>query len=197
MSDEQNIQEGLTPEEALAAAAEATDEEVTAEAFTENSIEAELAAAHNEIANLQDQMLRIQAEMQNIRRRAEADVEKAHKFGSEKFAGEMLAVVDNLERAIAACVAEDDATKAIREGVELTLTGLLNSLAKFKVEVVNPEGEPFNPELHQAMTMVDVPNAAPNTVLTVMQKGYTLHGRLLRPAMVVVSKGAPQVDTQA
>lgn len=197
MSDEQNIQEGLTPEEALAAAAQAAGEDATAQVTTDNTVENELAAAHNEIANLKDQMLRTQAEMQNIRRRAEADVEKAHKFGSEKFAGEMLAVVDNLERAIAACVAEDDATKAIREGVELTLNGLLNSLAKFKVEVVNPEGELFNPELHQAMTMVDVPNAAPNTVLTVMQKGYTLHGRLLRPAMVVVSKGAPQVDTQA
>lgn len=197
MSDEQNIQEGLTPEEALAAAAEATSEEANADAPAENTVEAELAAAQEEVANLKDQMLRVQAEMQNIRRRAEADVEKAHKFGSEKFANEMLSVVDNLERAVAACVAEDDATKAIREGVELTLTGLLSSMAKFKVEVVNPEGEPFNAELHQAMTMVDSPDAAPNTVLAVMQKGYTLHGRLLRPAMVVVSKGAPQVDTKA
>lgn len=198
MSDEQDIQEGLTPEEeALAAAAEAAPETDETELTEEESLRAQLAAAQEEVAHKEDQMLRIQAEMQNIRRRAEADVEKAHKFGSEKFANEMLSVVDNLERAVAACVAEDDATKAIREGVELTLTGLLSSLAKFKVEVVNPEGEPFNAELHQAMTMVDSPDAAPNTVLAVMQKGYTLHGRLLRPAMVVVSKGAPKVDTKA
>lgn len=156
-----------------------------------------LAQAQDEIASLKDQMLRTQAEMQNVRRRADADVEKAHKFGVEKFANEMISVVDNIERAIAACDAQDAATKALREGVEMTLTAMLASLAKFKVEVVNPLNESFNPELHQAMTLIDSPEAAPNSVIAVMQKGYTLQGRLLRPAMVVVSKGSPVVNTKA
>ena len=156
-----------------------------------------LAQAQDEIASLKDQILRTQAEMQNVRRRADADVEKAHKFGVEKFANEMISVVDNLERAIAACDAQDAATKALREGVEMTLTAMLASLAKFKVEVVNPLNESFNPELHQAITLVDSPDAAPNSVIAVMQKGYTLQGRLLRPAMVVVSKGSPVVNTKA
>lgn len=183
MSDEQKVQDELTPEESLT-----TEQENQGDA-ADNGPEAELAKALDEVAQVKDQMLRVQAEMQNIRRRADADVEKAHKFGVEKFANEMLGVVDNLERAIAACSAEDDATKALREGVELTLTGLLSGLAKFKVEVVNPKGEAFNPELHQAITMITVPGSDANTVVEVMQKGYTLAGRLLRPAMVVVNKG--------
>lgn len=191
MSEQQPVTEEL--EQTQADAATETASEVPAE----QNLADELTAALQQIAELKDQQLRTQAEMQNIRRRADADVEKAHKFGSEKFAMEMLDVVDNLERAVAACVAEDEATQSIRQGVEMTLTGLINSLAKFKVEVVDPQNAPFNPELHQAISMVDNPEAAPNTVIAVMQKGYTLHGRILRPAMVVVSKGASQVNTQA
>ena len=108
----------------------------------------------------------------------------------------MLTVVDNLERGLAAAP-EEEATKAIREGMEMTLSGLISSLERFKVEQVNPEGEPFNPELHQAMSMVENAELAPNTVMAVMQKGYTLNGRLLRPAMVMVSKGAAQIDENA
>jgi molecular chaperone GrpE len=137
---------------------------------------------------LRDQLLRTQADFLNVRRRAEQDVEKAHKFGVEKFAGEMLPVVDSLERAIEACGAEDAATQAIREGVELTLGMLVSGLTKFKIEPVDPQGETFDPALHQAMSLVDAPDAAPNTVVAVVQKGYTLNGRLLRPAMVMVSK---------
>lgn len=190
MSEQQPVPEEL--EQTMQS--EATTETETP---VEPSAAAEVAAALQQVAEMKDQLLRNHAEMQNIRRRAELDVEKAHKFGTEKFAMEMLAVVDNLERAVAACVAEDEATQLIREGVELTLTGLLSSLSRFKVDVVNPVNAPFNPELHQAISMVENPEAAPNTVLVVMQKGYTLHGRILRPAMVVVSKGAPQVNTQA
>jgi molecular chaperone GrpE len=97
-------------------------------------------------------------------------------------------VVDSLERAIEACGAEDAATRAIREGVELTLGMLVSGLTKFKIEPVDPQGETFDPALHQAMSLVDAPDAAPNTVVAVVQKGYTLNGRLLRPAMVMVSK---------
>lgn len=146
----------------------------------------EIDALKKELAELQP---RAQAEIQNIRRRAEQDVEKAHKFALEKFAGELLPVVDSLERAIEASQGEDEKIKAIREGVEMTLKMFLASLEKFNVEQLNPEGEAFNPEHHQAMSMVEVEGAAPNTVVTVVQKGYLLNGRLMRPAMVMVAKG--------
>lgn len=156
---------------------------------------ADVTALQDEIAKLKEDVLRAQAETQNVRRRAEADVEKAHKFSTEKFARELLDVVDNLERAVAAAP-DDEAVKSLLEGVEMTKSGLLSTFTKFKVEVVDPEGHPFDPDLHQAISMVDAPDAEPNTVLNVVQKGYTNHGRLLRPAMVVVSKAAPKVDAQ-
>lgn len=200
MSEEQNIQDEIQkPAEEQVEATEATAEEAVEGANEQTGDEALtslLEAAQQEIADLKDQMLRVQAEMQNVRRRAEADVEKAHKFGVEKFANEMLSVADNLDRALAAA-GDDEATKPLREGVEMTLTGFAAGLAKFKVETVDPMGETFNPELHQAMSMVESAEAAPNTVIAVMQKGYTLQGRLLRPAMVMVSKGAPQIDENA
>lgn len=193
MSDEQKVQEELQEQ----TAAEAQVDAAEGEAGAADELNDALAAANQDIADLKEQMLRLQAEMQNVRRRAEADVEKAHKFGVEKFASEMVNSVDNLERALAAATGDDEAVKAIREGVEMTLNGLINGLAKFKVDVVDPMNQPFNPELHQAMSMVEVPGAEPNTVIAVMQKGYTLHGRLLRPAMVMVSKGAPQINENA
>jgi molecular chaperone GrpE len=156
-----------------------------------------LAEAQEQIANLKDQALRAQAEQQNIRRRAELDVEKAHKFGSEKLVKELLPILDNLERALATVAPEDEISKSLAEGVQMTLDMFVSGLAKFKCEVVNPEGEPFNPEVHQAMSMVENPDMEPNTVMAVMQKGYTLQGRLMRPAMVVVSKGAAKVDAKA
>lgn len=168
----------------------------TTELTEVEQLQAEIEKLQTEVGNAKDQALRVQAEAQNVRRRAEGDVEKAHKFGQEKFAQEVLTVLDNLERALAAAP-EDEATKAIREGVEMTYQGLVNSLVKFKVEIVDPQGDAFNPELHQAMSMVENAEVAPNTVIAVMQKGYTLHGRLLRPAMVMVSKGSPKIDENA
>ena len=135
--------------------------------------------------------MRAHAETQNARRREEQDVEKARKFALEKFVGELLPVADNLERAIAAGDSEDEGQKSVLEGVALTHKSLLDTLKKFKVEVIDPHGEPFDPQLHQAMSMVPNPDSEPNTVLTVFQKGYTLNGRLVRPAMVVVSSVAP------
>ncbi|MCV6625719.1 MAG: nucleotide exchange factor GrpE [Cellvibrionaceae bacterium] len=148
----------------------------------------QIEALNNELAQAKDQAIRAQAEAQNVRRRAEQDVEKAHKFGLEKFVGDMLTVVDNLERALGAMDAEDEALKASREGIELTHKSLLDGLKRHKVEQIDPVGEPFDPEYHQAMTMVPNPEVEPNTVMDVFQKGYTLHGRLVRPAMVVVAK---------
>ncbi|MET4000962.1 nucleotide exchange factor GrpE [Marinobacterium sp. MBR-109] len=147
---------------------------------------AEVDALKKELAELKP---RAQAEIQNIRRRAEQDVEKAHKFGLEKFATELLPVVDSLERAIEASQGDEDKVKAIREGVEMTLGLFLSSLEKFNVEQLNPQGEVFNPEHHQAMSMVPAEGVEPNTVVTVVQKGYLLNGRLVRPAMVMVAKG--------
>ncbi len=153
------------------------------------NVDPQLAAALAEIATLKDQALRAAAEAQNARRRAEQDVEKAHKFGLEKFANEMLPIVDSLERALDACNPEDEATKALRDGVEMTYNMFVSGLAKFNVEIVNPQGEVFDPQMHQAMSMIDVPDTAANTVVAVMQKGFSLNGRLIRPAMVVVAKG--------
>jgi molecular chaperone GrpE len=177
---------------------EAAEEQAQAaeEVSVEEALKAELAAAQAETAELKDQMLRVQADAQNVRRRAEADVEKAHKFGQEKFSRELLSVLDNLDRALAASP-EDEATKALREGVEMTLQGFISTLTKFNVEAIDPQGETFNPEFHQAMAMQENADFPPNTVMAVMQKGYSLHGRLLRPAMVMVSKGAPTIDENA
>jgi len=183
-------------EEQIEAAEELAVEEVSVEEALQASLVAELAAAQTEAAELKDQMLRVQADAQNIRRRAEADVEKAHKFGQEKFSRELLSVLDNLDRALAASP-EDEATKALREGVEMTLQGFISTLTKFNVEAIDPQGETFNPEFHQAMAMQENADFPPNTVIAVMQKGYSLHGRLLRPAMVMVSKGAPTIDENA
>jgi molecular chaperone GrpE len=149
-----------------------------------------------ENAQLKDEVIRAKADAQNVRRRAELDIEKAHKFSTEKFARELLTVVDNLERAMASCP-EDELVKPFLEGVEMTQKSLLDTLKKFSVEAIDPEGHPFDPALHQAISMVEAPDSEPNTVLNVVQKGYTNHGRLLRPAMVVVSKAAPKVDEQA
>jgi len=162
-----------------------------------NELELALAAAQSTVADQKDSVIRAKAEVDNIRRRAAQDVEKARKFALEKFAGEMLTSVDNLERALQNIDKEDESNKAIIEGVELTLQGLITSLEKFGVKAVDPQDQPFNPELHQAMSMQEVPDVAPNTVIAVMQKGYELNGRLIRPAMVMVSKAAPSVDATA
>ena len=136
-----------------------------------------------------NQVLRMQAELENTRRRAAADVEKAHKFALDRFAQELLPVKDSLEMGLAAAEGSDhEIAEKLREGTELTLKMFTGVLEKFGVKEVNPLGQPFNPELHQAMTMQPSEEYAPNTVTLVMQKGYTLNDRLIRPAMVMVSK---------
>lgn len=141
-----------------------------------------------EVQDTREQMLRIQAEMQNLRRRTERDIENAHKYALDKFASALLPVVDNLERALGSISPEDESQKAIAEGVELTLKSFIGVLGNFNLQQIDPAGQPFDPEQHQAMTQVPNPELEPNTVMDVFQKGYSLNGRLLRPAMVVVSK---------
>ncbi|HBO24916.1 MAG TPA: nucleotide exchange factor GrpE [Providencia sp.] len=133
-------------------------------------------------------MLRAHAEVENIRRRTELDIEKAHKFALEKFSNELLPVIDNLERAIEAADHESEESKAMLEGLDLTLKAFESAIAKFGIEVVGETNVPFNPEVHQAMTMIESPDHQSGQVINVMQKGYTLNSRLLRPAMVIVSK---------
>jgi|SRR6056300_1589273 molecular chaperone GrpE len=168
-----------------------TDQDISLEQALEKLAQAELAAekAH-------DDLLRVQAEMQNLRRRTEQDIEKAHKYGQEKFSAELLSVMDNLERALdAASAHENEAVKAIYDGVDLTLKSFSDCFSKFNIEAVDPLGEPFDPALHQAMSMQENPDVEPNTIIAVMQKGYTLHGRVIRPAMVMVAKGSsPKID---
>lgn len=152
------------------------------------ALQAEIEALKDEVASAQEQVLRASAEMQNARRRAQQDVEKAHKFALDKFVGDMLPVADNLERALEAASNQQGSLETIIEGVELTLKSMADGLKRHNVEAVDPAGEPFDPQLHQAMSMVPDPNVEPNTVINVFQRGYTLNGRLVRPAMVVVSK---------
>lgn len=163
---------------------------------------ARIAELEEQLAAAQDQALRAVADAQNARRRAEQEIAKAHKFALERFSMDLLAVVDSLERGLELSSNEDPAIRPMREGMELTLKLFTDTLARHQVVAVNPEGEPFNPELHQAMAMEASDKVEPNTVLKVFQKGYTLNERLLRPAMVVVSKaGAGQtggtIDEQA
>ena len=139
-------------------------------------------------AQAKDQQVRAAAEAQNVRRRAEQDAEKAKKFALEKFVKELLPVVDSLEKGLESM--SEDVSETHREGVSMTLRMQLDVLGKFGVEQIDPHGEPFDPQYHEAMTQVANPELDPNTVMDVMQKGYTLNGRLVRPAMVVVSKQA-------
>lgn len=151
-------------------------------------LEKALADAKVEVAAQKDSAVRAIAEMENIRRRSAIDVEKARKFALEKFVNELLPVIDNMERAISVTSTDDEATKSIIEGVELTLKTLLNAVEKFGVKAVDPQGEAFNPEHHQAIGMQPSEEFDSNTVMTVMQKGYMLNDRLLRPAMVMVAQ---------
>jgi len=169
------------------AAAEAAD--AGAEGDSEVSLDDELSQLQEDLLAARDAALRAQADAQNVKRRAEQDVEKARKFALERFASDLLPVVDNLERALEAASGDDEAIKPIAEGVELTLKSFIDVLGKNKVDVVDPQGEPFDPNLHQAITMIENKEVEPNTVTAVMQKGYSLNGRLIRPAMVMVSKG--------
>lgn len=147
-----------------------------------------------------DKAVRTQAAMENLKRRTQKDLENAHKYGLEKFAKELLSVIDSLELGIQASTSDDPEVIALRQGSELTIKQFEAVFAKFNIEALDPTGEAFNPELHQAMAMQPNTDVEPNTVLNVFQKGYILNGRLIRPAMVVVSKAseppvAPEGDS--
>lgn len=159
-----------------------------AEALPPVDLELELKEAREEAAAHLDDFLRARAEIDNLRKRAARDVEQAHKYGLERFMTELLPVKDSVELGLnAADDTEVDAHK-LREGLELTLKLFDAASAKFGLEEVNPEGQRFDPEYHQAMSTQEVAGVEPGTVVTVVQKGYLLNDRLLRPAMVIVAK---------
>ena len=186
--EEKALDSADTAAEAIAAEkAKDLDAEIVEELLGEDQL-SETEELQEQVSKANDQVLRVQAEMQNVRRRVERDVENAHKYALDKFTAELLPVVDNLERALSTIDAADDAQKAVATGLELTLKSFFDVLGRFKIEVVDPAGQPFDADLHQAVSMVPNPDLEPNTVMDVFQKGYTLNGRLVRPAMVVVSK---------
>jgi len=198
------VEKNITPEEQveteqveaeLVENDESAQPQVEAEAANEelNMIEVlnkKLALAEQQIVDQQDTVTRAQADVVNARRIAAQDVQKAHKFALVKFADGLLPVIDSLEMAISHADKEDETLKPMIEGVELTLKSMLDTVEKFGLKVIDPKDEAFDPEKHQAMSMQPVPGVAANQVIAVMQKGYELNGRVIRPAMVMVSKAA-------
>ncbi|WP_290014015.1 nucleotide exchange factor GrpE [Proteus terrae] len=201
-SKEQNVHEEQASKEKEgmgSAMNEPQEPAMTKEAQADFNAQAELVEALARVDSLEKQleqsqktereaMARALAEVENVRRRTQQDIEKAHKFALEKFSNELLPVLDNLERALSAADHENESLKPMIEGLELTLKSFLDAVRKFGIEVVEEKNVVFNPEVHQAMTLIDSPEHESNHVVDVMQKGYTLNGRLLRPAMVIVSK---------
>lgn len=154
-----------------------------------SALEEKVREAEEKAAENWDKAVRAMSELENTRRRAEKDIANAHKFSVEKFAKELLPILDSLEQALLAAEKDEaSASGALKEGVELTLKMFQTSLEKFQVQVIDPKGESFDPNLHEAMSMVPTAEFKANTVVDVFQKGYTLHGRVMRPARVVIAK---------
>lgn len=192
MSNEENLEKNQTDMQDDLQSDEVLDvvNETAGEAFSAEELMDRLDQAEKKATDNWDQLLRTKAEMDNIRRRTQKDLENAHKFALEKFVTELLGVKDSLEMGVSASLQENVTVESLREGSEMTLTMLAGLFEKFNVVEVNPEGEKFNPDHHQAMSMQPNAELEPNTVMAVMQKGYLLNDRLVRPAMVMVSKAA-------
>ena len=197
MADDPNtpemIIEGQAPEEIITEQhdeVEAVEPDASAEQVDPRdekiaNLEAQLVEAQN---RERDGVLRIKAEMENLRRRTEQDVEKAHKFALEKFVNELLPVIDSLDRALEVADKANPDNAAMIEGIELTLKSMLDVVRKFGVEVIADTNVPLDPNVHQAIAMVESEEVEAGKVLGVMQKGYTLNGRTIRAAMVTVAK---------
>ena len=192
-SKEQKTPEGQAPEEII------MEQHEEVEAVEPDASAEQVDPRDEKIANLESQLaeaetreresvLRVKAEMENLRRRTEIDVEKAHKFALEKFVNELLPVLDSLDRALEVANKDGDAMAAMIEGIELTRKSMLDVVAKFGVQVVADIDVPMDPNVHQAIAMVESDEVAAGNVLMVMQKGYTLNGRTIRAAMVSVAK---------
>ncbi len=153
-----------------------------------NETEEQLNAANSAVNDYKSQLLRAHADIDNIRKRSEKDIANAHKYGLDRLISELLPVIDSLERGLCLDVKDNEFASRVHEGLQMTLSLLLDTLAKFGIKVVDPLNEAFNPELHQAISMQENSELPPNTVVQVLQKGYLLNDRLIRPALVVVAK---------
>ncbi len=188
-----------TLEEALETPIQCEEESVIGqlEAALEAS-EGKIELLDAKIKEQQDSVLRARADIENMRRRTELEIDKARKYALERFASELLPVMDNMERAVEMSDLENEALKPILEGIELTHKTMKDTMEKFGLKEVPAQDAVFNPEFHQAMSIQESATHEPNTVMLVMQKGYELNGRVMRPAMVMVSKApTPQVDDKA
>jgi molecular chaperone GrpE len=200
MSIDQEAPESQVETEAEADYAEPPHTEVGEHEYTIEELKQELEENRQKAHDNWDKAVRTQAEMENLKRRTQKDLEDAHKFALTSFAKELLPVFDSLVLGLQAATGDSEDVKKFREGSELTIKQFEALFAKFNIIAIDPMGQPFNAEQHQAMLMQVVEGAEPNTVVNVFQKGYTLNGRLLRPAMVVVAKSAqkpPEIDEQA
>ncbi|WP_313081489.1 nucleotide exchange factor GrpE [Atlantibacter sp.] len=191
-SKEQKTPDGQAPEEVITEQQEAVDVETAETAEQVDPRDEQIANLQAQLAEVQqrerDAVLRSKAEIDNMRRRTEQDVEKAHKFALEKFVNELLPVIDSLDRALEVADKANPDMSAMIEGIELTLKSMLDVVRKFGVEVIADTNVPLDPNVHQAIAMVESEDVAPGNVLMVMQKGYTLNGRTIRAAMVTVAK---------
>ena len=200
---EEEIRESSDVEALDESTGEAPGEALEGSAAVAEELSAELEQARRKADENWNQVLRLNAEMENLRKRMQREVEGAHKFALEKFVTELLPVRDSLEMGLSAAHGGDGESDKIREGMELTLKQLVGAMEKFGVVQIDPKGERFDPQLHEAMSIQESADHDPNTVLVVMQKGYTLNDRLVRPAMVVVSKAGsegappPSIDVKA
>lgn len=176
-STDENMDLGAEPEYA---------EEESLEHLSYEEISEKLTLAEQQAHENWEKSVRALAELDNVRRRAEREIDNAHRYGAEKLISSLLPVMDSLEQALQMAAKEEDA--AMREGLELTMKLFLDALQKFDVQQLDPMGLPFNPQEHEAMTMQEAPGVAPNTVVAVFQKGYKLSDRVIRPARVIVSK---------
>ncbi len=188
MSEKENSNDEGSLEEAIAEIAEEQPENGQGEEPDHGELTVLLEDARGKADEHWDQCLRLQADIENLRKRAARDLANAHKYALERFAAELLPVKDSLEMGLEAFSGEDAEIGKLREGIELTLQMLGSALEKFEVKELNPQDEAFDPDLHQAMSTQARDDVEPNTVVTVVQKGYVLHDRLIRPAMVIVSQ---------
>jgi molecular chaperone GrpE len=178
---------GLAPDGHSASEAESSDAEASVSAEGADLTAAELEKLRETLNEREDAMLRLQAEMDNVRKRSAREVENAHKYGVERLVNELLPLRDSMELGIQASMQDSANVETLREGAELTLKMLTSALEKFNVEILDPTDDKFDPEFHQAISTQEVVGRDSGTVLQVVQKGVTLHGRLVRPAMVIVA----------
>ena len=186
MQDDEQLEEDIQPKEDVSGRLDDTVKILPSGEDLQQLTE-ELEVSKARAQENWDRLLRMQAENDNLRKRSERDIENAHKYALEGFAKDLLPVKDSLEMGLAATQSDSDDGN-LKEGTEMTLQLFTDMFQKHGLEVINPEGEAFNPDHHQAMSMQEDAELEPNTVMTVMQKGYLLNDRLIRPAMVVVSK---------